>query len=70
GQVITTADPMLAPMMVPSGTYQIIVASQKKLTKGFYPADYEVFDMGNISIKTASKPAEEDQRNKEELLEK
>lgn len=60
GQVITAADPTLAPVTVPSGTYQIVVASQKKLTKGVYPADYEVFDMGNISIKTAPKPAEED----------
>ncbi|KAG0080690.1 hypothetical protein BGZ92_000517 [Podila epicladia] len=60
GQVITAADPTLAPVTVPSGTYQIVVASQKKLTKGAYPADYEVFDMGNISIKTAPKPAEEE----------
>ncbi|KAG0373404.1 hypothetical protein BGX24_011750 [Mortierella sp. AD032] len=59
GQVITAADPTLAPVTVPSGTYQIIVASQKKLTKGVYPADYEVFDMGNISIKTAPRPDEE-----------
>ncbi|KAF9980996.1 hypothetical protein BGZ75_007758 [Mortierella antarctica] len=59
GQVITDADPILEPVTLPSGTYQVVVASQKKLTKGAYPADYEVFDLGKISIKTAPKPDEE-----------
>ncbi|KAF9424140.1 hypothetical protein BGZ94_008106 [Podila epigama] len=59
GKVIPDEDPTTAPVTLPSGKYRIVVASQKKLTKGAYPADYEVFDMGNISIKTAPKPAED-----------
>ncbi|KAF9999249.1 hypothetical protein BGZ80_006610, partial [Entomortierella chlamydospora] len=38
---------------VPSGTYDIVVASQKKFTKGHYPSDYEVFDLGKVTVKTA-----------------
>ncbi|KAF9932146.1 hypothetical protein FBU30_008833 [Linnemannia zychae] len=39
-----------APVSLPSGTYSIVVASQKKLTKGDYPADYEIYQLGNIKF--------------------
>ncbi|KAF9182447.1 hypothetical protein BGZ51_000691 [Haplosporangium sp. Z 767] len=47
GKVLPTAN-TTAPITLPSGTYEIVVASQKKLTKGAYPADYEVFNLGSI----------------------
>jgi hypothetical protein len=44
------ADDATAPVQLGPGDYNIVVASQKKLTKGVYPADYEVFDLGTISV--------------------
>ncbi|KAF9579504.1 hypothetical protein BGW38_004214, partial [Lunasporangiospora selenospora] len=49
GQV--KADPTAtAATTLPAGQYSLVVASQKKFTKGAYPADYEVFDLGKIQI--------------------
>ncbi|KAI1315507.1 hypothetical protein EDD11_000688 [Mortierella claussenii] len=53
GQVYTSNNATLAPVTLPSGTYEIQVGSQKKFTKGAYPADYEVFKVGKVAIKTA-----------------
>ncbi|KAG0234694.1 hypothetical protein BGW42_006314 [Actinomortierella wolfii] len=39
-----------APVQLPAGSYNIVVASQKKFTKGNYPADFEVFDLGSYEI--------------------
>ncbi|KAF9343570.1 hypothetical protein BGX26_005549, partial [Mortierella sp. AD094] len=52
GGVIPTAN-ATTPVTVPSGTYHIVLASQKKFSKGAYPADYEVFDLGRVTVKTA-----------------
>jgi hypothetical protein len=37
-----------APVALPSGTYSIVVAAQKKFTKGAYPADFEVYTIPNV----------------------
>ncbi|KAG0257381.1 hypothetical protein BG011_003999 [Mortierella polycephala] len=47
GRVVPAAD-AISSVRLPSGTYNIVVASQRKLTKGNYPADYEVFDLGKV----------------------
>ncbi|KAH7039182.1 peptidase S8/S53 domain-containing protein [Linnemannia elongata] len=39
-----------APVQLGPGSYNIVVANQKKLTKGAYPADYEVFDLGTVEV--------------------
>ncbi|KAF9328647.1 hypothetical protein BGZ91_000917, partial [Linnemannia elongata] len=31
-----------------AGTYSVVVAAQKKLTKGVYPADYEVYTFSDV----------------------
>ncbi|KAI1315506.1 hypothetical protein EDD11_000687 [Mortierella claussenii] len=49
GKVLPTANTTEA-VTLPSGTYQIVVASQKKLTQGAYPADFEIFDLGNVKF--------------------
>ncbi|ORZ20140.1 peptidase S8/S53 domain-containing protein [Lobosporangium transversale] len=38
------------PVKLPAGVYRIVVASQRKLTKGVYPKDYEVFEIGKVQI--------------------
>ncbi|KAG0232810.1 hypothetical protein BGW42_007893 [Actinomortierella wolfii] len=35
---------------LPSGTYSIVVAAQRKFTAGNYPADYEIHNLGTYSI--------------------
>ncbi|KAF9199965.1 hypothetical protein BGZ59_003606, partial [Podila verticillata] len=50
GQVVTTATVSAVPTTLPSGTYSIVVASQRKFTKGAYPADFEIFELGNIKF--------------------
>ncbi|KAF9288625.1 hypothetical protein BGZ88_008097 [Linnemannia elongata] len=37
-----------ASATLPSGTYSVVVAAQKKLTKGVYPADYEVYTFSDV----------------------
>ncbi|KAF8928655.1 hypothetical protein BGZ52_003062, partial [Haplosporangium bisporale] len=49
GKVFASAN-ATAPVQLPSGTYNIVVASQHKLSKGEYPADFEVFNLGNIKF--------------------
>ncbi|KAG0365102.1 hypothetical protein BGZ54_006867 [Gamsiella multidivaricata] len=51
GLVLTSAANITAaPTKLASGTYHIVVASQRKFTKGNYPADYEVFDLGKVKF--------------------
>ncbi|KAG0304335.1 hypothetical protein BGZ98_005638 [Dissophora globulifera] len=55
GSIVTPAGgdnptAMTQPKTLSSGTYRIVVASQKKFTHGDYPADYEVFDMGSVKF--------------------
>lgn len=49
GKVMTSTN-ATAPVTLAAGTYEIVVASQKKLTKGTYPADYEIFNLGSIKF--------------------
>ncbi|KAF9160040.1 hypothetical protein DFQ26_005917 [Actinomortierella ambigua] len=49
GRVLTDRT-STAPVQLPSGTYSVVVASQYKLTKGTYPSDYEVFNLGSLSF--------------------
>ncbi|KAF9575160.1 hypothetical protein EC968_004096 [Mortierella alpina] len=49
GKVMTSTN-ATAPVTLAAGTYEIVVASQKKLTKGNYPADYEIFNLGSIKF--------------------
>ncbi|KAG0205771.1 hypothetical protein BGX28_002694 [Mortierella sp. GBA30] len=35
---------------VPSGEYKVVVASQRKLSKGQYPADFEVFEVAQVKL--------------------
>ncbi|KAF9969928.1 hypothetical protein BGZ73_007506 [Actinomortierella ambigua] len=49
GRVLTDRT-STAPVQLPSGTYRVVVASQYKFTKGSYPSDYEVFNLGSISF--------------------
>ncbi|KAK5820738.1 peptidase S8/S53 domain-containing protein [Linnemannia elongata] len=50
GLVLQTADLTSKPVQLGAGSYKIFVASQRKLTKGAYPADYEIFDMGIFNV--------------------
>lgn len=45
-----------AHQIVPSGTYSIVVAAQKKFTKGKYPDDFEVYKLGSLTVKTTGPP--------------
>ncbi|KAF9979452.1 hypothetical protein BGZ65_006547 [Modicella reniformis] len=49
GKVLPAAN-ATATVSLPSGSYNLVVASQKKLTKGDYPADFETFNLGNIKF--------------------
>ncbi|KAG0004129.1 hypothetical protein BGZ80_005670 [Entomortierella chlamydospora] len=49
GKVLPTEN-ATAPVTLSSGTYNIVVASQKKLTKGAYPSDFEIFDLGKVKF--------------------
>ncbi|KAF8940137.1 peptidase S8/S53 domain-containing protein [Dissophora ornata] len=35
---------------VPAGNYKVVVAAQRKLTKGKYPADFEVYEVADVKI--------------------
>ncbi|KAK3840219.1 MAG: peptidase S8/S53 domain-containing protein [Linnemannia elongata] len=48
-----------AHQIVPSGSYNIVVAAQKKFTKGEYPNDFEVYKLGTLSVKTNGPPLPE-----------
>ncbi|OAQ27343.1 subtilisin-like protein [Linnemannia elongata AG-77] len=48
-----------AHQIVPSGTYNIVVAAQKKFTKGTYPDDFEVYKLGSVTVKTNGPPLPE-----------
>ncbi|KAG0351600.1 hypothetical protein BGZ54_003181, partial [Gamsiella multidivaricata] len=50
GQVLAAENATLAPTTLAAGSYDIVVASQKKLTKGNYPGDFEIFDLGTVKI--------------------
>ncbi|KAF9342785.1 hypothetical protein BGX26_006847, partial [Mortierella sp. AD094] len=50
GQVFSTEDNTKAPVQLPGGAYVIEVASQKKFTKGNFPADFEVLNLGAVTI--------------------
>ncbi|KAF8923686.1 hypothetical protein BGZ58_002656 [Dissophora ornata] len=49
GKVMATANATAATTL-PSGAYSVVVASQKKLTQGNYPADFEIYDFGSIKF--------------------
>ncbi|KAG9322591.1 hypothetical protein KVV02_007904 [Mortierella alpina] len=50
GEVLPTKNTTVTPTKLPAGSYSVVVASQKKFSKGEYPRDFEVFDLGKISI--------------------
>jgi subtilisin family serine protease len=50
GQVFKTEDSTTTPVLLPAGSYNLVVASQKKLTKGVYPADFEIFELPTINV--------------------
>ncbi|KAG0364667.1 hypothetical protein BGZ54_007271, partial [Gamsiella multidivaricata] len=61
GLVLPAEDTTLAPIQLPPMSdvaagnaryYRIVVASQKKLTKGNYPEDFEIFDLGMVGFDT------------------
>ncbi|KAF9207329.1 hypothetical protein BGZ49_000681 [Haplosporangium sp. Z 27] len=49
GKVLPTQN-ATAPVKLASGNYNIVVASQKKFTKGVYPEDFEIFNLGNVKF--------------------
>ncbi|KAF9582653.1 hypothetical protein BGW38_010926 [Lunasporangiospora selenospora] len=50
GYVVTEKSETATPTRLGPGMYTIVVASQRKLTKGQYPQDYEVFEVGSIGL--------------------
>ncbi|KAG9061756.1 hypothetical protein KI688_006907 [Linnemannia hyalina] len=50
GFVLQTEDLSSKPVKLGAGSYKIYVASQRKLTKGAYPADFEVFGLGTFNV--------------------
>ncbi|GJJ78411.1 hypothetical protein EMPS_10770 [Entomortierella parvispora] len=50
GTVYANEDLTLTPTVVPAGVYTLDVAAQRKFTKGSFPADYEVYEVGTITI--------------------
>ncbi|KAG0309597.1 hypothetical protein BGZ99_000826, partial [Dissophora globulifera] len=53
GQVVKTEDATAPVELLPSGVYRVVVASQKKLSKGVYPDDFEIYDIGSYPIITS-----------------
>ncbi|KAG0313422.1 hypothetical protein BGZ99_008902, partial [Dissophora globulifera] len=43
-------------LSLPSESYRLEVASQRKFTAGLYPQDYEIFDLGTYNILTNNGP--------------
>ncbi|KAF9273946.1 hypothetical protein BGZ68_001081, partial [Mortierella alpina] len=50
GQVFSTKNMTIPKKQLPAGTYKIIVAAQRKLSVGEYPEDFEVYDVGDVTI--------------------
>ncbi|KAF9121172.1 hypothetical protein BGW39_010785 [Mortierella sp. 14UC] len=50
GLVLESEDVTAEPVQLGPGAYNIVVASMQKLTKGVYPADYEIFDLGKFTV--------------------
>ncbi|KAI1315508.1 hypothetical protein EDD11_000689 [Mortierella claussenii] len=50
GQVYPTEDATTTPVQLPAGQYQVILAVQRKLTKGKFPKDFEVYGFEPIRI--------------------
>ncbi|KAG9060952.1 hypothetical protein KI688_007779 [Linnemannia hyalina] len=50
GQVFKTENSTATPVQVAAGSYNLVVASQKKLTKGAYPADFEIFELPTVIV--------------------
>ncbi|KAF9339164.1 hypothetical protein BGZ91_006842 [Linnemannia elongata] len=50
GQVFKTEDATTTPVLLTAGSYNLVVASQKKLTKGAYPADFEIINLPTITV--------------------
>ncbi|KAF9107976.1 hypothetical protein BGX27_008527 [Mortierella sp. AM989] len=38
------------PTVVPAGEYKVVVAAQRKLSKGKFPADFEVYEVAHITL--------------------
>ncbi|CAO3565776.1 unnamed protein product [Mortierella alpina] len=49
GQVYADKNATVATT-VPAGEYKVVVASQHKLSKGQYPADFEVFEVAQVKL--------------------
>jgi len=49
GSVIASAN-ITSATKLPPGTYDVVIASQRKLTKGAYPKDYETFEFKGIKF--------------------
>ncbi|KAF9310374.1 hypothetical protein BG003_008646, partial [Podila horticola] len=52
-KVVASKNATEVPVSLPDGTYNIVSANQHKLSKGAYPADFEVFDLGSYKIARA-----------------
>ncbi|KFH62359.1 hypothetical protein MVEG_11569 [Podila verticillata NRRL 6337] len=52
-KVVASENSTEVPVSLPDGTYNIVSANQHKLSKGAYPADFEVFDLGSFKIARA-----------------
>ncbi|KAG0371291.1 hypothetical protein BGZ54_007480 [Gamsiella multidivaricata] len=49
GKVFTDVN-AITPVAVPAGNYKVVVAAQRKLSKGKYPADFEVYEVADIKL--------------------
>ncbi|CAO3574562.1 unnamed protein product [Mortierella alpina] len=52
GQVFATKNMTMPRKQLPAGTYNIMVAAQRKLSMGEWPQDYEVYDLGDVTIES------------------
>ncbi|KAF9944242.1 hypothetical protein BGZ70_004878, partial [Mortierella alpina] len=48
--VFATKNMTMPRKQLPAGTYNIVVAAQRKLSLGEWPQDYEVYDLGDVTI--------------------
>ncbi|KAF9575161.1 hypothetical protein EC968_004097 [Mortierella alpina] len=55
GEVFATKNPTKSRKQLPDGTYNIVVAAQRKLSMGAYPEDFEVYDLGLVTIDRSKK---------------
>ncbi|KAF9940621.1 hypothetical protein BGZ67_007259 [Mortierella alpina] len=51
GHIFATKNMTTPRKQLPAGTYNIVIAAQRKLSMGVYPDDYEVYDLGDVTIK-------------------